>query len=180
MNNKTLGLLGVLFGAGAIVYAVYVDTKMNRLANKLDKTVDDLAGDIKVDVSEALVERAVDRAVEREVGITVRNATATVTKEIKADIRKEVKSSVESVYSDIKDRVTKEVERQVGNIDISSIRKEVVEKGKQAALEKLNSSLDDILNKFNDDLHNVSRIYESIANRMTRDDSKKETVFKIS
>lgn len=180
MNQKTLGLLGVLFGLGAIGYATYVNVKMDRLASKLDKTIDDLSGDIKVDVSDALVERAVDRAVEREVGITVRNATATVTREIKADIHKEVKASVQSAYSDIKTSVTKEVERQVGNIDISSIRKEVVEKGKQAAVDKLNSSLDEILNKFNDDLHNVSRIYESIANRMTRDDSKKETVFKIS
>ena len=180
MNYKNMGLLGVLFGIGAICYAAHVNEKMNRLADKLDKTVDDLAEDIDVDVSDVLVERAVDRAVEREVGIAVRNAAATVTKEIKSDIRKEVKSSVDSVYSDIKGGVTKEVERQIGNIDITGIRKEIVEKGKQAALEKLDNSLDDILDKFNTDLHNVSRIYESIASRMTKDDNRKETVFKIS
>ena len=180
MNYKNMGLLGVLFGVGAIGYSMYVTNKMNKLADKLDTTVDDLAKDVKVDVSDALVERAVDRAVEREVGVTVRKATAEITRDIKSDIRKEVKSSVESAYSDIKSSVSKEVERQVGNIDISSIRKEVVEKGKQAAMEKLDNSLDEILDKFNTDLHNVSRIYESIASRMTKDDSKKETVFKIS
>lgn len=180
MNYKNLGLLGVLFGVGAIGYAVYVTNKMNRLADKLDTTVDDLSKDVELDVSDALVERAVEKAVDREVSISVRNATASVTRDIKSDIRREVKASVDAAYSDIKDGVKKEVERQVGNIDISDIRKEVVEKGKQAALEKLNGSLDEILDKFNTDLHNVSRIYESIASRMTRDDSKKETVFKIS
>lgn len=180
MSYKTLGCLGVLFGTVAIGYSMYVNKKMERLADKIDKAVDDLSEDITVDISDNLIEKATDRAVEREVGRSVKIAVASVSKDIRNDIHKEVKSSVQAAYSDIKSNVSKEVERQVGNIDISDVRKEVVEKGKQAALDKLNTSLDDILDKFNQDLHNVSRIYESIANRMTKEKNEKEMVFKIS
>lgn len=181
ISDKNLGCLGVLVGLVGVGYGLYITNKMNKLAGKIDKTVDELSGDIKVEINDGLVEKALDKAVEREVGITVQRAAASITHEIKDNIRKEVKSSVQSAYANIKSDVTKEVERQVGNINISDIRNEIVEKGKQAAVEKLNSSLDDICDKFNNDLHNVSKIYESIANRMTGNTrNEKEMVFKIS
>ena len=181
MTDRNLGRLGVLVGLVGVGYGLYVTNKMNKLAGKIGKTIDELSKDIKVEVNDGLVQQSLDRAVEREVGTTVKHAAASITLEIRDDIRKEVKSKVESAYSNIKTDVTKEVERQVGNIDISDIRKEIVEKGKQAAVEKLNGSLDDICDKFNNDLHNVSKIYESIANRMTGNTrNEKEMVFKIS
>ncbi len=180
MNYKKLGCLGVIFGVAAVGYSMYVNAKMQKLSNKIGESIDKMSKDIDVNVPDILVEKAVEKAVDREVGRTVNYATSQLTKDIRSDIRKEVKETVQSIYSDIKRDVVKEVERQVGNIDISSVRKEVVEKGKQAALEKLNNSLDEILDKFNQDLHNVSKIYESIANRMSKDNNEKEMVFKIS
>jgi uncharacterized membrane protein YheB (UPF0754 family) len=181
ISDKNLGRLGVLVGLVGVGYGLYVTNKMNKLAKKIDKTIDELSDDIEVDITDGLVHEALDKAVEREVGSTVQRAAASVTLEIKDNIRKQVKESVQSAYANIKSDVTKEVERQVGNIDISSIRDEIVEKGKRAAVEKLDSSLDDICDKFNNDLHNVSKIYESIASRMTGNTrNDKEMVFKIS
>ena len=181
MSNKNLGYLGVLVGLVGVGYGLYVTNKMNKLAKKIDTTIDELSSDINVEVNDGLVQRSLDRAVEREVSNTVKHAAASVTHEIRDNIRKEVKEKVQSAYSNIKSDVTKEVERQVGNIDITDIRKEIVEKGKQAAVDKLNGSLDEICDKFNNDLHNVSKIYESIANRMTGNTrNEKEMVFKIS
>lgn len=181
MTDKNLGRLGVLVGLVGVGYGLYVTNKMNKLAKKLNKTIDELSDDIEVDISDGLVQQALDKAVEREVGVTVQRAAASVTHEIRDNIRKEVKASVESAYANIKTDVTKEVERKVGSIDITDIRNEIVEKGKRAVVEKLDSSLDDICDKFNNDLHNISKIYESIASRMTGNNrNEKELSLKIS
>ena len=79
------------------------------------------------------------------------------------DIYAEVQSSVRNAYGDVVEEVRKELENQIGEVNIERARREVVEKAKERAAEKFESDLTDILQKYNNDLRNVSRIYSSIA-----------------
>lgn len=178
-NNKLFGVVGVGAGLLALNYIFSTFEKMHRISKKLDSTIDDMAESTEIDISERLVASAVDKAVEKEVGRAVKCAVDDVIRTVKNDIRTEVKTSVNAVYFDIKASVTKEVSRQVGEIDIDDIREDVIERAKEAVLEKFDGSLDDILTKFNGDLDNVNKIYSSIARAIT-DRSSNGTIFRIS
>ena len=58
--------------------------------------------------------------------------------------------------------VTREIEKQIKEINIDSVKDEVVEKAKEAASEKFNDSLDDVLNEFKERLNSITKVYKSI------------------
>jgi hypothetical protein len=131
-----------------------------------------------VDVPDELVDLAVKRAVDRETNLVVRRATCDIVDSTKRDIQKEVKSSVENVYSDIRASVSKEISYQVANLDINKMKSEVKEKAKELVLEKFDGNLNSLLEDFNQSLSNVSKIYESIAESMSKKKDS-DTIFRI-
>ena len=89
--------------------------------------------------------------------------------DIETRIKMDVASAISAEQTKIQESVKKEIEKKVSRIDIDDLRREVVAEAKEAAAEKLDGSLDDILEKFNDELHSVSKIYSSIAKAIARD-----------
>jgi hypothetical protein len=176
-TGEKLGVFGVIAGVVGIGYAWFVNSKINDLNDALKASVDKISGEIKVDISEAIVEKAVNKAVEREVDRAVRKVSYEVMDTINRDIRSKVKSSVESEYSSIRAYVSKEVSKTVANLDMEVLRNDVREQAKDLVVEKFNENLDSLLQDFNQNLTNVSKIYSSIADTMTK--SSKETVVKI-
>lgn len=167
--DALIGLAGVCIGMIGVGYALGTRKKMNGICDKLDTSIDELSGNIAVSIPEHLIEKAVDQAVTRETEYEVKQATNRVVKDIEGEIKTEVSSAVSYERSRIHESVKKEIEKKVSNIDISSLKREVVDEAKEAAAEKLDSSLDDILEKFNDELHNVSKIYNSIAKAIVKE-----------
>lgn len=178
MDNRLVRDLAVIFGIGCFGYAMYTTAKMSLVAKKLDTTIDNLSKDITVDLPDRIVEKAVDKAVDREAHRAVSEAANKTVKTITNDIHKEVKNAVNTAYSDLKDDVSKEMKRQVEKIDISDLRKDVIKAAKERVAEKFDDDLDEILNKYNTDLSNVSKIYKSIADKMTGNNDN-EMIFKI-
>ena len=109
----------------------------------------------------------------------MKNATNSVVASVRNDISREVKAAVSEAYSDIKGAVAKELREQVANVDIRSIRKDVIEKAAEKAAEKFDGDLEEILQKYNADLSNVSKIYSSIARSMSGRDDGREMTFRI-
>lgn len=178
MKNKFLGFVGITLSVIGISYTISTLEKMNKIYDVVEKATDDLSKSVDVDISNEIIERAVNKAVENEVGRAVRKAADRAVVEIRNDIASQVRMTVNAAYADVKDSVDKELSRQVGNIDISKVKEEVIERAKEAAAEKLNENLDDILEKFNDELCNVGKIYNSIAKSFSKDD--REMIFRIS
>lgn len=172
MRNSNLNDLVLLFGIAGFAYAVYTSHKMTNVCKKIDKSIDDISLNLDVDLSESVVNAAVEKAVDREAHQAVRKATEKAIKDIENDIHKEVKSAVQAHYSSLKDDVAKEMRRQVGDIDIREIREDVIDKAKEQLAAKFDDNLDGLLDKFNGDLNNVSKIYNSIARSMTNDSDK--------
>ena len=63
----------------------------------------------------------------------------------------------------------KEITVSASKIDAYKVRNDVIESAKKAALEKFDDNLDDILEKFNKDLDNTSKIYSSIRDAITKE-----------
>ena len=156
------------FGIGfvGIGYAMGSRRKLHDICDKIDRSIDELSDGIDVDLSDAVIKRAVNKAVETEVGVAVRYATNEAVKGVGKGIRDEVKSAVRASYSDVKQSVSQELERQVSRIDIQELKQDVVKKAKEDVAKKLDSHLDGILDDFNQNLGNVSKIYKSIAESM--------------
>ena len=90
-------------------------------------------------------------------------------------------TAVNKEYETIKDSVLKEIKDSAAKIDVSRVRRDVEAAAKEAALEKFDDNLDDILEKFNDSLTSTSKIYSSIREAITRSsDSGKEFVVRLN
>lgn len=156
-----VGLAASVFGVG---YAIGQRKKLNDISEKIDRSVKELSSNIDVDISEAVVNRAVTKAIERETELAANRATTNVVNAIESDISSQVRKAVNETYQDIKKSVVEETAKKVEKIDISALKKEVVEKAKEAAADKFDDSLDEVLSDFKDNLGNVAKIYQSIAN----------------
>lgn len=159
-----IGVVGFAAGVFGIGYAIGKRKKLDDISEKIDRSVGELSSNIDIDISEDIINRAVTKAIERETSLAASRATSNVVSAIEADISGQVRKAVNDTYQDIKKSVVEETAKKVEKIDISALKKEVVEKAKTAAAEKFDDSLEDVLSEFKDNLGNVAKIYQSIAN----------------
>lgn len=173
---KKIEIIGLVIGGASIAYNIYLHGKINVAGKNLDASIENLADRTPVDISDQIIEQAVRRAVDREVSIAIRNASDATIAGIRKDIEREVRVAVTDSYTDIRKSVGDEISKQVANLNIDKLKNEVKDKAKDLVIEKFEGNLDTMLEDFNKNLENVSKIYGSIAESMTK---KQETVFKI-
>ena len=165
MMKDTKVVIGILVTIGGVGYIGYLHSKINELSSMVQVAVDDLAAQTEITISDDILDRAVQKAVDREVSYI----STRIVRDLNSEIRSEVKHSVDLSSVTIKSLASKEIERQVRNIDISDMEKEVVNRAKDAIAEKFDTKLDGILDDFNDQLQSVQKIYSSIAKSIARD-----------
>lgn len=166
-KNEIIGI-GVIAGFVATVgYAIKVTTDLKDVSNKMDMAVKDLVNKTNIDIPQDMINRSIERAVTTEVRYQVEKACGSAVTAVRSDITKEIKSTVNDEFQRQKDDVAKELKRKINNLDISSIRQEVIKEAKDTAAEKFKSDLDDILEKHNEELESVTRIYSSIADKIS-------------
>lgn len=172
------GIAGIVTGVLAIGYAYLLQRKVDKAYNLIDRSIDEISKDMPVDISKEIVEQAITKAVDREINRAIKDASYEVTNSIRKDIERDVRSAIDGEYSNIRTSVAAEVSRQVANIDIKRLKQEVKERAKELVIDKFNGDLDSLLNDFNQNLTNVSKIYNSIADSMTKK-KESETVLRI-
>ena len=169
-----------ILGIVALGYATYTASKMDKLCAKLNTSVDELSETVDISLPDTIVREAVDRAADRAAYKAVQTAIVTAVDQVNRDMQKKVKTAVDNAYADLRGKVEREISDQVGNINIDSIKRDVVRRAGEKAAEKFDSDLEDILEKYNSDLNNVSKIYNSIAKSFSSRDSNKEMTFRIA
>lgn len=165
-TSEFLQVAGVIGFIGTIIYAIDTTSKLRLISDKLDVTVKDLAHTDQIDIPERMVNAAIEKAVDREVTAQVKDACSAAVNGVRKDIRSEVQRAVSDEYEDMKGQVSKEISKQIQNIDISAVKRQVIAEAKDTAAQKFKSDLDDILEKHNEELESVTRIYDSIADRI--------------
>lgn len=168
-KNNIIDILFGIAGLFGIGYAIGTHTKMAKIAERLDRSIDDLAAGTEIDISETLINKAVEKAAKDEAKRAVETATKEAIEQVKKDIHAKIQQEVEKEYDSIKDSVLKEITVSASKIDTNRVRRDVEEAAKKAALDKFDDNLDDILEKFNDNLTNTSKIYSSIRDAITKE-----------
>lgn len=175
MINPTITFAGgVISMIGSVGYGVYKQKQLEKAINKLSDT------SVNLDLSDPIIKEIVDVTIKREVDWRMDAASTQAIAEVRSDMSKQIKTEVNKAYSDLRASVKEEMKRQVGKIDISEIRKEVIEEAKVTAAEKFKSDLDSIIEKtvdnYNAQIKQVTSIYESISNTLQANNSKGTTL----
>ena len=173
--SEKLGVVGTAAGVIGIGTSIYAVNKVNTVHEMMAASVDKMANGIDVPVSQSFIDAAIDVAVDREVGRAVKISSREVVSRVREDMQRGVKDSISDSKKSINTAVSVEISRQVGNIDISDLKKQIIEESREKITKKFDGDLDNLLSEFNQNLSNISKIYNSIADSMT----KRETVLKI-
>lgn len=169
MNIYGIAITGAVGIGVGIAIKLYSDNLKRKEAHRKEQ-VEILSKGVEIKVDQDIVDEAVKTTVDRVVTHEVKQACNSAVFKVKADIHQEIRAAVDRVYSDIESDVRKEIDSQVRNLDISGAKKEVIRKAKERVAEKFEENLDDVLDKFNTDLNNVTKIYSSIAKSVSKDD----------
>lgn len=166
MNKNVLyvgiGLSVVSIGCNIILYV-----NQRRIDNIMDEVVESVADNIDIEVPSYMVEKAVGLIAKIKTESAIRESTQKITNTLSNDIRMTVKETVAISKDEIKSQVKEELQRQVKNINIDSLREEVKSEAREFAVQKFQTSLDSILEDHNSQLNNVKKIYSSIAESMS-------------
>jgi len=169
-NSESLVSLGI-FGLGlvAVGYAIALHSRMKAVAEKLDTSIEKIANDAEIEIPSKVIDQAVQKAVDRESYTAVRRATDFVVDDLRKEISDRVSTAVQASYDSIADDVTSAIAKNVAKIDEERLKKDVIAKAKRQIADKFDDKLDGVLEEFNGNLQNVSRIYESIAKSFSKE-----------
>ena len=167
-RNKVVACIGGALGTCGIAYLIYNSIKINKVCKKMNTTIDQLADEIEIDISESIVEAAVQQAIDKEVTKIAIVEANKVSKAIQRDVHDQIKTAVDVSYSELKEKISKDMAKQAANINIQELKDKVRAEAEEKILEKFDHELDDISEKFNKNLDNVGKIYQSIADTMNK------------
>lgn len=170
-NTVALGIGGVAIVA-AVIYSAYKE-------EKLQKSIDKLTGKIHVDIEDNYVCEAVDTAIDREVHKRINTAASKAIDKSNKEMERQIAAKVNAAFSDLKSDVKAEMMRQVGEISIDSIKDEVIDEAKRAAVAKFKGDMDVVLKGYAADLDNVRKIHQSIADTLASGNEKRGTTLTI-
>lgn len=156
------GAIGLCLGALGVGYGLGQHKKLNDISSKLDASIKTISSKTPVEISDDIVDAAIEETVSREVSQAVSTSVRKLEKELHSEIKDEVSKAISASYKTIQSSVSSEVAKKVAKIDISQLKREVVEQAKKDAAEKLDGSMDDILEEFNRNLKNIAQVYQSI------------------
>lgn len=148
-SNFAAGICGgsIILGAIGAVFGIIAVHKMNKVANKVGMSVDDIADNTEVKIAESIVEQAVNKAVEEKAEECVHDAMKRAREDVASTMRVEIKKEIDGIYGDLRGKVTNEIDRQVQNISVRDIEREVASRAEQRALKKFDEAIDGIAKK---------------------------------
>lgn len=164
-NDILAGLVLTGF-VGTIFYAVDVTRKLQKVSEKLDKSVKELVNSSDIDIPEELVTRAVESEVKKEVKYQVEKAANKAASDIVLSYKSEIRNVVEDEFTKQKDEVAKSLKRKIDDIDIRELKREVVREAKADCANKLKKDLEDISDKYTDQIESMTSIYSTIASKI--------------
>ena len=168
MNKDMEKLLLVTGGVALLGHVLYLNIKVRVLDKYIDRSIASIADDISVEVPNEILNAAIDKAVTEEVHREVKYATQRIISDTRDDIRRMVRQEIDHQSKIIKQTTADEIRRQVKNIDVDDLKKEIKDEAKEKIISKFENDLDGLLEEFNNNLANVSKIYESIADTMRK------------
>ena len=179
MWEKVLAAGTMVVGLTVAVVGGIIVSKTNKLSNTFDRSVKDLEKTAENDIAEKLIGTAVENAARRKVNDYVDRVGDSVMADGKQKISDEVRKAVANAKQEIADKVTERIGAEAAMIDMDDLKKSARAKAEAKIVDKFDGNLDDLLEKFGDNLSNVKRIYSSIADAMSSQSKSKEIKFSL-
>lgn len=164
MIKTVAGIVVVALGALGII-----DVREHRETNrKIDMSMKDIQKAAEKDITAAMLEKAVQNAAKEMTGTFMQSIKDSVMDEAKNKLTDAAKDAVREASADIKLKVGDKVSEEVSKIDISELKKSARDKAEEKILNKFDGNLEDLLEKFNDNLGNIQKIYGGIADAISK------------
>lgn len=166
--STVISIASLAVAAVGTIYSIVSGKQFKKLCERLDTAIDDLKDEnVVIDISDSVVNEAVERMVSEQVSLSVPRVEAKIRSDLTEKITSEVRKEINASYADIKTNVAREIKEQIGHIDISEVKKQVVADAKEEAAHRFQGELDSILDKFNGQLTDLKAIYSSIAKSLS-------------
>lgn len=173
--DMMLGLAGVAVGLFGIGYAIGTNAKLKDVSEVIGKSVDSMIQDGKIDIPQTLIDTTIKEQVSEKIDIEVQRKVKTACDNVVFDVKTSMynkisdaaERAVNSTYTSMESEAKEKIRKELRNIDISDLKREVKSEAKDAVASKLQASMDDILESYNSNLANVQNIYSSIARSMS-------------
>lgn len=172
--DTVIGFVGVTVGLFGLGYAVGANKKMKEVSEVVGKSVDSMISDGKLDIPKELINETIKERVNEKVDCEIQRKVKAACDNIVVDVKTSMynkisdaaERAVDSTYRSMEVEAKEKIRKELRDIDISGLKREVKAETKEAVTEKLQSSMDDILETYNSNLANVQNIYSTIAKSM--------------
>lgn len=174
-------ILTGVFAVGAVVGLVYASDcreQTKRVCEKVSKKIDEISDDFEVDIPDSVVTKAVEKAVNNQVGLRVQSKIDILEHDIKQEIQQRLETAVKDNLELIEKNMASRIDAEISRNDMAELKRQVKRDATIKLSQKLDSDLNDILERYNSNLDNITEIYSSIANKLGGGGTNKE--FKIS
>lgn len=135
-----LGILGFAFGIGMTAYAVYQDSKRNKLEqdvrDKLNMSMNSVASKATIDIDEQIIGSTVERIVKNKVNSAATEAVNSIKADMYNDINKRVKREVEAQYNTLTEDVSEKIADQVASISEDALSNKVLPRVEEKLMRK--------------------------------------------
>ena len=174
-------ILTGVFAVGAVVGLVYASDcreQAKRVCEKVSKKIDEISDDFEVDIPDSVVTKAVEKAVNNQVGLRVQSKIDILEHDIKQEIQQRLETAVKDNLELIEKNMASRIDAEISRNDMAELKRQIKRDATIKLSQKLDSDLNDILERYNSNLDNITEIYSSIANKLGGGGTNKE--FKIS
>ena len=157
---------GVVFVASlaCLGYSVIRNRQMNRMIEEAVGKVGELT---PVNISDAIIDKAVTEAIDREVRKAAESASAKALTEISTETVKRVRGAVEGKYGALTRMISDQVAAEASKINHDKLMNDILSSASATAAEKFNEQLDTIIANYNENLGNISAIYQKLADSLS-------------
>ena len=164
MSTTTDCIIAGTFGVGVVGYGVYKFMDLHR-KKKAAVAIESLADHVNLDIDDPYIKEYIEKAVDSEIMKAANKAANDIVEFHKQAIRTSVAAEIKAQKSELSDKVKKEIEIKVGNLDINDIKKEALSEAKEMASDKLREDMDDVLDNYKEGLDNLTAIYKAISEK---------------
>ena len=167
-TEKINAIFRGITATAAIGGAIYCGHEVHKSHDIVNFAVSKIGEGVDVTVSDELVEAAVEASARQQIGRSVKAATDRTWRDIQEMTKNQVEKAVKEKYGEITDEIGKRMAVECEKINKTEILDDIKDKAKETLTEKLEENLDSITEEYSNNLTNMGKIYEALAEKMNQ------------
>ena len=153
--------------------------KTKHTIKKLDDTITKVKEISEDKIAEALIKKAIEKAADEKVDDYMRDTESDVLKAADRNLEIQARNAVEKCSKQIRDEASKEISRQVANLDVEKLKKRVCDMAEEHVLEKFDDCLDNSVKKFEKQLENTSKMYDGVTKAAVKKELSNDWIYRV-